>query len=470
MPTAPFSSDFVAALTDQIGRLITSLPARMTTHRGADLRHALQRALYFQFANDDALRVAWLGGALGDDWLADRLARHGLMKRARTLALIAPRMARDAMLGRRARASAPIGGSLEGMLVASVIHAKFVRYVEALGLPRALYRYYCGTLAPLHDELGRYGLAALLAPSLDWWRRAIDWRQPYLDAYGLQRELDAHLAFLEATRPRAVVVVEGNSPSDEVMNQACKLTGIPCICLQQGWSPILHAGFRDFSFTKMLVWGDGFARLLAPANPRQRFVTTGSHVIGGPTAAGAFVGERSAVSFLLQGRSPMIDDVSLEGLITLVQRVAAGDRRRPVLVREHPSAPLATSTRRSLNAHPNVTIVDPANLSLQQQLAGSRVGVSLFSTTLFECVAGAVVPVAVNPGILRELRPSLAAAGVGVEVASWEAAHAAIARLCDDDTFYRQHLARRDEFVALFFHGADCDRAKRAIADELLAT
>ena len=53
---------------------------------------------------------------------------------------------------------------------------------------------------------------------------------------------------------------------------------ISCLCIQQGWSPIVHNGFRNMSFSAMLTWGEGFAELLRPHNPAQRFVVTGSPV------------------------------------------------------------------------------------------------------------------------------------------------------------------------------------------------
>src|SRR5262249_31936595 len=150
-----------------------------------------------------------------------------------------------------------------------------------------------------------------------------------------QRELDAHLTFVAEHRPRLVVVVEGNSPFDECLNQACKLAKVPCVCIQQGWSPIIHAGFRHLSFTSMLVWGPEFGRLLAASSPGHGFTPTGSHIVG-PPRHGATSGD--AVSFFLQARSPMIDDQAWNGLLTLVQRVAATLGEVRVLVREHPSS------------------------------------------------------------------------------------------------------------------------------------
>jgi hypothetical protein len=463
VPAATFSSDYVTTLTEEIERLVQALPARQTTYRGVDLRYALQRALYFRYANEEALRTRWRAAPPPAGWLATRV---GLELRARTpkaIALAAPRVARDLRLERAFRREAR---PEKGQLAFAIIHSKFARYAQAIGLDGLDAVFYCGTLAELHAELRNGAIPALLSPSLSPWRRLVALRQPYLEAFGLQRELDAHLGFLEHARPRAVVVVEGNAPSDEVINQACKLLGIPCICIQQGWSPIIHAAFRGFSFSKMLVWGDEFARLLAPYNPQQRFVATGSHVIGpeGPVAHGA---RRDAISFFLQARSPMIDDAVWDGFLALLHAVARRCSARPILAREHPSAPLDEATRSRLRQLSNVELVDPRQVSLHDQLVRSRIAVSLFSTTLFESAAAGVVPVAVNPRVLRTFVPSLGAAGVGVEPTSWAEAESAIVQLSEDDDLLAQHVAACASFTGAFFHGATREQAKAALRAEL---
>lgn len=464
----PFASDYVQALTDEIASFIASLPARATVYRGADLRYALQRALYFRFVNDDGTQRRWQATRASRGWLASEVA--GAMNAPREALLTLPRALNDARLGSRFRrlsqAAPPVPAN--GGLLFAVVHPKFARYVQSIELGPDAGRFYCGVDEELHAALAAAGTRALLAPTLAPPRRLADGRQPHLRLFRLQRLLDAHLATLARERPRAAVVVEGNAPADEVLNQACKLMRIPCVCIQQGWSPIIHAGFRDFSFTTMFVWGSEFGRLLAPHNPQQRFVATGSHVIGPlEAAATGRPPPRTAVSFFLQGRSPMIDETAWNGFLELVRRVAARCATVPMLVREHPSSPLDEPTRARLRALANVELIDPATTPLQDQLARSRVGVSMFSTTLFESVANGVVPVAVNPRILRTFVPSLASYHVGVEASGYEEAEAAIVRLCDDASDYDAHRAQQSAFAQAFFNGATRTEAKAALRAEL---
>ena len=58
---------------------------------------------------------------------------------------------------------------------------------------------------------------------------------------------------LDLLKPQCSVVVEGNSPTDIIMSEASRFLDIPCFCIQQGWSPYVHSGFRNMCFTEMFV-------------------------------------------------------------------------------------------------------------------------------------------------------------------------------------------------------------------------
>src|SRR4051812_43614534 len=159
----------------------------------------------------------------------------------------------------------------------------------------------------------------------------------------LLRGYDRVLAALSSRRASRAVVVEGMSPVDEVASQAARALGIRSICLQQGWSPLVHAGFRGMTHSDMAVWGEGFRELLAPYNPGVHFAVTGNPVLGAQMSTGRLrdrLGERRAVAFFLQTRSSWISPDHVRALHELVARAAAALPGAAVLVREHPGAPL----------------------------------------------------------------------------------------------------------------------------------
>ena len=102
---------------------------------------------------------------------------------------------------------------------------------------------------------------------------------PLSEFSALLHAANTMLQAIEALKPSCVVTVEGNSPLDSVMSEVCIGLGIPCYCIQQGWSPYVHVGFRNLNFTKMFVWGEHFAKVLKPFNSSQSFVISGSHAL-----------------------------------------------------------------------------------------------------------------------------------------------------------------------------------------------
>src|SRR3954465_2887322 len=130
-------------------------------------------------------------------------------------------------------------------------HPKYLRFVEPvrarLAGPRA-------GLAPVRG----HGVRLPPRPGREDERpkaRAVGeslWSYP-----SLMRGFDRVVTALSRMRASRTVVVEGMSPLDEIGSQASKALGIRSICLQQGWSPLVHAGFRGMTHSTMTVWGEG---------------------------------------------------------------------------------------------------------------------------------------------------------------------------------------------------------------------
>jgi hypothetical protein len=262
-------------------------------------------------------------------------------------------------------------------------------------------------------------------------------------------------------------VVEGMSPTDELANRAAAVLGIPCVCLQQGWSPFVHVGFRNMSFAAMAVWGEGFAALLRPGNPDQRFVAVGSFALASEVGFGreelaAAVGNRPAVAFFLQPDSPVITPVHQAAFHELVTRTAVRLPGSAILVREHPASPLPTAEREALVAI-GAQMVKPERFALRAILETAQVAVSIYSTSLIEAVAMGAVPLVFNPTSMPRYEPDLESLGAGLERRSVEDAEDAIAELmCDSEA--RTALRDAGEGFRSGFFAAEDSPADRVIS------
>jgi hypothetical protein len=479
---------FVVTLSEAIERTTAAWAQEDPTafrYRGAELRHAVERALYIALVNNEPLRCAYSAGLEAD-------SVHGLgsaLEASVARALLAPsgggsgrtawrRMgARAAWHGRRLGEvrSPPEGGSLGGPVAFVLGHPKLLRFVEPVR-QRLLER---GALvvatAPnigaevVGSEQVDLSAAALRLPAGRAVGVGLLGVTPLLGLY------DGLLTIFAHHRPRCVVVVEGMSPTDELANRAAAVLGIPCVCLQQGWSPFVHVGFRNMSFAAMAVWGEGFAELLRPHNPRQRFVATGSFALTRELGAGreelaGVLADRPAIAFFLQPRSPLIGSAEQAALLELISR---SRRRLPscaVLVREHPGSPLAQRDRDALMAL-GVTLVGGERFALRPILEAAAVAVSIYSTSLVEAAALGCIPVVFNPTSMPNYVPDLQALGAGIERRDVAGAAEAIADLVENAAARDRLREGGERFRARFFpdHASPADRVVELV-DELATT
>jgi hypothetical protein len=276
---------------------------------------------------------------------------------------------------------------------------------------------------------------------------------------------DAMTRLLDDVQPRAVLVVEGNHPWDETANRAARQAGIGCYCLQQGWSPIVHSGFRNMTFESMLVWGAGFAKLLEPFNPDQRFVSTGNPALDGLDVAGPRPSGlpdttgRTVVSFFLQPTSQVLGADGLSALLEVIVRFAERHPSSLALVREHPGFPLTEAERTRLSARDNVWLIAPHQVPLGDVLRATDVSVAIYSTTILESIASLVPPIVLNTTSMPRYSPDVAAAGAGVEVRDANAALSVLDRLVDDAAYRASFNAPMELFRDTYFSNVGSDAA-----------
>ena len=273
---------------------------------------------------------------------------------------------------------------------------------------------------------------------------------------------------LERRQPKVLIVIEGNNYQNEIINQVGKSLSIPVICLQQGWSPIIHIGFCNMTYTKMLVWGEGFAELLKPYNPNQNFVVTGSHTVNSGKQISVINPSIACkgVSFFLQSVSKLITKKDYIDLISLLLWTAQEFTAVPLLVREHPRVPLSSTEQKVLLSFPNVKLVPPSNFSLADVLNSSCLTVSIYSSTILESIAAGVVPLIFNTTSMPNYLPDVCAFGAGVEVKTLDEAMNALCQLLGDANVIKQFAPRLEKFRNRYFYQSQQPSDK--IAKEIL--
>jgi hypothetical protein len=466
---------FYVGLTDHIldlVRVIKKEQPQALNYCGMDFSHVFESLLYFGTVNDASLNdlydVSVMGSPSGTNApltgdMAQFVARHWF----------GPEYVRN-----RKNAHGPIYAGLRRV-------ARGLRWLTAASAPRAskaqenlprrcdvlLYarsQRFTDYLAPIGRALpGRH---AFLVPAGEHdVQRALSAAGKAFISTGTAsprfRPLDsligwygAHLGYfadgvmeaLERLHPGVILLAEGNSPDDEVINQVGRKLGIPTVALQQGWSPIVHPGFCNLSYETMMVWGDGFSELLAPSNPKQYFVSTGNYVLATHVDSAAI--KRSGVLFFHQDI-----DRGLGGrrgtdmMIALAERIAEARTDVPISYRPHPLVPLEDHICARLLRWPNVTIQQTANVPLAEALGEACVSVSIYSSAILESIAARVIPIIFNMTSMPRYWPDVGAAGAGLEVRTTEDAFQALLKLLSGEEERASYLPAMAEFERRFF-------------------
>ena len=407
--------------------------SRSFRYRGIDLQHAFRRASYAALIDDPAAYEMFLA-----EQRSERSAGPGKAKPTSELVaeyLSASGAVADMHLsaGERMRnvarraATAMLCPPRSGALWMLAMHRRFVRHLEPV--MQALDESYRVVTFddPVTDEYVRE--QGYLSLNIGPGNRAAP-LQPFANPLSLARKLaiayDAAFCALWDEPPRGIVVPDGNDPIHEIVNLVARKLGIPTVCVQQGWSPMVDSSFRDTSFSSMVVWGDWFTGALVRHSPKQRICALGNHMIdrGSPRS-----GRPRTIGFFLQPRCHLVSDDAWSAMLDLIEFCARELPGARVLVREHPTAALDGDELRRLLALPGVELVPPDRVPLRPVLARCDIVVSIFAATILEGIGAGALPVIVNTTSMPSYYPDVAAEGAGIEVKDFAAAREALREL-----------------------------------------
>lgn len=253
-----------------------------------------------------------------------------------------------------------------------------------------------------------------------------------------------------------VVLAEGNSPEHEVMNQLGKRNNIPVICLQHGWSPITHVGFQNMTYHSMLMWGNGFGELLNDYNKNQKFIVVGNHKSDGLDKPGfENVNSRSSIAFFLQGNSESTGGLLTQSIVksffNLILWTAENFKDADILVREHPNAPLSLQENEMLSKWPNIKLVPADKLSLRSIFSKCHLSISMYSSVILESIANGVIPIIVNLTSMPKYIPDVSKAGAGIEVRDIENAKIQIEGILKNESVLSHYQNALENFRKEYF-------------------
>lgn len=462
----PTSYSYFTALSNRIGTAVEEIKSsdpEAFSYRGMDLSHAFELKLYFGLANEVALHRlhesggAETGGARFTGELAFLVARHWFgnaaarAARARLKHWVSYLRPMRAFLGRGKRARSGSGDKRETFeLLLFVTSMRFARYM----MPVAdAWKGRCAFLVgsgetELRAALEAEGYAVVVyrptGPGMRHLGAALARHMP-----GIALLADEIEQAVRSVNARVILLPEGNATDDEVVNQVGRHIGVKVACLQHGWSPLIHTGFRNMHYDAMLVWGQGFADLLVPYNPRQKFIPVGNHMLF--ETFGAPAHQQQAVVIFSMGMGLWMTEEDENLLMSLAPHIAERMPEHIVYVRPHPRHPFSDEMLDLWAKYPNIRVAAWPDVSLAEVLSRSRAAVSVYSSTILESIASGTVPVIFNMTTMPRFMPDVDKAGAGVEVRLFQEAGDALIRLLRDADYARSFEPAMAAFQKEYF-------------------
>lgn len=273
---------------------------------------------------------------------------------------------------------------------------------------------------------------------------------------------DTYLKFFLVYKPSCVVVAEGNAPSDVIVSEVCRLLSIPVVCIQQGWSPFVHVGFKNMSFSKFLSWGDGFSTILSKYNPEQGFVSVGNHVL--QDLAKNCLKEKkldqiTTIGFFIQSPHALLSLKDYLSFLELIKWTAKQYSNINVIVREHPNYEISKDYKEELKQIENIMLMSPDHYSLEKVLSKCEIIISVFSTTILEAIYVDVLPIICNISGLPHYYPDVDKMNAGIEVKTIDETKYAIERLINNPIELSNFRSGMHKFRTKFFedkNSVDC--------------
>jgi hypothetical protein len=434
-----YGLDYTCDLCAAIERYTTSAvrrDPRAYLYRGISLRYAVERWLYIQCVNSEALFRHYLARVSAEPSSAlpslnsvesdiafflcnERAPDDHLPHQIGHLLLQAARRCYGWLRRWRPWSHVARRSAQQHDILIHVVNAKFADYLAPLmnELEPGSYAFVAKSDMELSKKLRRKGLPVVSVPGESSLHHHVFCSYALSDFPQLMHDADTAITALRRIRPGCTLVVEGNAPTDVITAEVSRLFGLPCYCVQHGWSPYVHSGFRNMNFTEMFVWGERFAELLRPFNTGQIFRVTGNLAIKTSVEAPARANVKT-LSFFLQAPCALLDFRAYEDFVDLIVDVAKAYPRLRVIVREHPGYPLPNSSRQKFQGCSNVHFSIPTVEPLAEVIGASDLVVSVFSSVLLEAMAMKVVPLICSIGASRYYQPAIAAAGAAIEVQS----------------------------------------------------
>lgn len=338
--------------------------------------------------------------------------------------------------------------SLKGKRIfVHAIHPKFISFLIPLfknEIHKVVFIDSPYFVSPIASIISKYALRSIKVEEA---LKTISFDNVIIDAGGrFVSMLHNYIAFFQKQKIDMVISVEGNSPHDAIVSLIADSLGIECLSVQHGWSPIIHNGFRDLHYSKMLVWGDIYGKMLSAFNPNLSFGLIENPSLKQLLPVGRKKKDVNGIVFFLQTKTWFITEAIWNSFISLIEECAIKFPERKIIVREHPAYPLTIEEKQKI-VKSNVIFADSEKFSLSEIFEISNLSISIYSSTILESVSAGIFTIIYNETALPKYYPDLDRLGLAKEVKTKDECVDAIEMFYRSDSVFDSFKKKRNIYL-----------------------
>lgn len=279
------------------------------------------------------------------------------------------------------------------------------------------------------------------------------------------------LGTLKTQSVSSVVFAEGTSMQDELVCLAAKSLNIPTIRVQSGRAGLLHTAYRNLSFNKMLVWGQGFIDRLKPYSKVQTYVITGNPDIQPLKETTLYVNLFSTalkgplLTVFTQPINPHITLQDYDELVGLIHQILELDLNIRVLVRKHPVDSNQAFEVLSKTYPNQLKVSSSRQYSLNEVFAISDLAIGFYSTALSEAAAYGVVALLLQLKPEHSVFPFPEKFGAAISVHNKEQAIESVVEILTNKAYKETMIKNMNDFANYYFGPRDGEAIKNIVAN-----
>ena len=243
-------------------------------------------------------------------------------------------------------------------------------------------------------------------------------------------------------KPKKVIFVEGDSPFQSLLVNACKDLKIESICLQWGssvWKKPRY-GFRDLYCDKFLAHGEFFVNEVKKYNKNTKFYN-----VGNPLLNKADLNKKKSAIFLLQ---PSHTDPK-KNLFKLMENIIKKNKDWFFFIRPHPNQDNLYLLKK-YSKFKNIKIVYPHIENLHKSLKKNSISISSYSSSIVDSFNYNIVPLVYNTSLLlKKYNPNLKKHKLGIETKNFIYAKKKFNEILNNQTellYFKKNIYKKKKF------------------------